>query len=146
MTDTRSPIVLFDGVCNLCQWAVRFIIERDPGAIFHFASLQSAIGQQMLIDHSLTITAEPDSVVLIANGQAYTHTDAALRIARRLSAPWPLFWVLIGVPRALRDPIYRLIARNRYRWFGRQETCWLPTPALRARFLDTEEAPDAAGR
>ena len=146
MTNATSPIVLFDGVCNLCQWAVRFIIQRDPGAVFRFASLQSAVGQQLLIEHGLTISGEPASVVLIAEGQAHTHTDAALRIARRLSAPWPLFWALIVVPRALRDPIYRLIARNRYRWFGRQETCWMPTPALRARFLDTEEAPDATGR
>jgi predicted DCC family thiol-disulfide oxidoreductase YuxK len=135
MINSTAPIILFDGVCNLCQWAVRFIIERDPGAIFRFASLQSEVGQRLLAEHGLTISPDPDSIVLIAGGRAYTHTDAALRIARRLSGPWPLLWVFIGLPRALRDPVYRFIARNRYRWFGRQETCWMPTPALRARFL-----------
>lgn len=142
--DEARGVVLFDGVCNLCAWAVRFIIARDPAGQLRFASLQSAAGGRLLARHGLAVTPEPASVVLVEGGRAYTHSEAALRIARRLRAPWPLAWAAIVVPRPLRDLVYRAIARNRYRWFGRQEACWLPTPALRARFLEDEEAPDAA--
>lgn len=140
-----DPIVLFDGVCNLCAWAVRFIIGRDPAGRFRFASLQSAAGRELLAHHGLPAPAEPDSVVLIEGGRAYLRSDAALRIARGLRPPWPLVYAAVVVPRPIRDWAYNLIARNRYRWFGRQEACWLPTPALRARFLEYPGAADVAG-
>lgn len=132
---TASRIVLFDGVCNLCAWAVRFIIERDQGGVFQFASLQGATGQRLLSEHGLDQTSL-DSFVLIENGQAYKESSAALRVARRLSGPWSLAYVFILLPRVLRDPLYRFIAKRRYQWFGKQDSCMMPTPELRKRFLD----------
>src|SRR4051794_20637814 len=129
------PLILFDGVCNLCAWAVRFIIERDPQGLFRFASLQSELGRCLLAQHGID-TESTDSFVLIEDGIAFTESSAALRVARQLGGAWPLCYAAIILPRFLRDPIYRFIARNRYRWFGKQETCMVPMPELRARFLD----------
>ncbi|MEN9937451.1 MAG: hypothetical protein RLZZ387_4030 [Chloroflexota bacterium] len=131
-----EAIILFDGVCNLCQWSVRFIIARDPREVFRFASLQSHAGRELLAAHGLPTPTAPESVVLVQSGKAYVESEAALRIARRLRPPWSLLYALIVAPRPLRDAIYRFVARNRYRWFGRQEACWLPTPELRGRFLE----------
>jgi predicted DCC family thiol-disulfide oxidoreductase YuxK len=133
-----QPIVLFDGVCNLCNAAVQWIIARDPKAIHRFASLQSIAGQQALRDASAPAEL-PDSIVLIDSAGVHTRSTAALRIARQLAFPWPLAAAGLALPRALRDPVYDFIARRRYAWFGRQPTCTLPTPALRARFLDEAE-------
>ena len=130
-----GPVVLFDGVCNLCAWAVQFIIERDPEGAIRFAPLQSATAQHLMATHGL----EPgslDSFVLVEAGQAYTQSTAALKVARHLSGLWPMCHICIILPHFVRDPIYRWIARNRYRWFGKKDSCMLPTPALRARFLD----------
>lgn len=136
----RPPaLVLFDGVCNLCSASVNFIIDHDPGAYFRFASLQSEAGQERLREHRLP-EAAMNSVVLLEQGRAYTRSTAALRIARHLSGGWALLYALIVVPRPLRDGGYAFIARNRYRWFGRTETCRLPTPELRSRFLSEPEA------
>lgn len=130
------PIVLFDGVCNLCSASVQFIIDRDPKGIFRFASLQSERAAELLRAEGRTPpVGDPESVVLIENGVVYEHSGAALRIARRLGLPWSLFFVFWIVPWFVRDAVYRLIARNRYRWFGRSEQCRIPTPELRARFL-----------
>lgn len=129
------PTILFDGVCNLCNGSVQFILRRDPGQRFRFASLQSEAGRRLVTGHGL----DPDelsSVILIEDGRVYRESTAALRIARHLSGAWKLLRVFVLIPRPIRDAVYRLIARNRYRWFGKQETCWLPTPELRARFLD----------
>ena len=128
------PLILFDGVCNLCAWAVRFIIERDPKGVFRFASLQSDLGKELLTKHGLA-TDSMDSFVLIEGGTAFTESTAALRVAQRLSGAWPLCSAALIFPRCLRDPAYRFIARNRYRWFGKQDSCMMPTPELRARFL-----------
>lgn len=128
------PLILFDGVCNLCAWAVQFMIERDPGNLFRFASLQSELGQRLLAEHGID-TTRTDSFVLIEDGVAYTESTAALRVVRRLSGAWPLCYAGIIFPRFLRDPVYRFIAQNRYRWFGKQDSCLMPTPELRARFL-----------
>jgi predicted DCC family thiol-disulfide oxidoreductase YuxK len=132
--DTSHPIVLFDGVCNLCSGAVQFIIRRDPEGRFRFASLQSPLGEELLarfgIDPRLI-----DSVILVEGDRWSKESDAALRVARGMSGAWRMLWALRVIPRPLRDGLYRLIARNRYRWFGKQETCWLPTPELRGRFL-----------
>lgn len=135
MADPRSPTILFDGVCNLCNGSVQFILKRDPEARFRFASLQSESGRRLVAENGL----DPDvlsSVILIEDGKVYRESAAALRIARHMSGAWKLLRVLVLIPRPIRDAAYRLIARNRYRWFGKSETCWLPTPELRARFLD----------
>jgi predicted DCC family thiol-disulfide oxidoreductase YuxK len=130
-----SSTILFDGVCNLCHGLVQFIIARDPHARFRFASLQSEAGQRLMPGGVNPDPDNPDSVVLLEDGRAYTHSDAILRILRHLGGPWRLLAVGAVLPRALRDAAYRFVARNRYRWFGRQNECWLPTPELKARFL-----------
>lgn len=129
-------IILFDGVCNLCNGFVQFVIRHDAAGRFRFAALQSEAGQALLRQHQLPTPAEPDSVVLVTDGRAYTHSAAALGILQGLGGGWRQLGRLGQVfPRFLRDAVYRLIARYRYRWFGRQDACWLPTPELRARFL-----------
>jgi predicted DCC family thiol-disulfide oxidoreductase YuxK len=129
-------IILFDGVCNLCNGFVQFVIRHDVVGRFRFAALQSEAGQALLRQYHLPTPAEPDSVVLVLDGRAATHSAAALGILHGLGGSWRWLARLGRVfPRSLRDAVYRLIARHRYRWFGRQEACWLPTPELRARFL-----------
>jgi predicted DCC family thiol-disulfide oxidoreductase YuxK len=130
----RPSLILFDGVCNLCNGFVQFVIERDPGARFRFGALQSSSARQLLDLHGAA-NPLPDSIVLVEAGRAVTRSTAALRIARCLTFPWPLAYALVAVPRPLRDWIYDLVARRRYRWFGRREGCMIPTPALRARFI-----------
>jgi predicted DCC family thiol-disulfide oxidoreductase YuxK len=135
--DPRLPshaLVLFDGVCNLCQGTVGFLLPRDRKGTLRFASLQSETGHRESLAHGLDASAL-DSVVLIEGGRAYTKSSAALRIARHLRGAWPLFTVLRIVPRFLRDPVYDWIARHRYRWFGKTESCLLPRPEWRDRFL-----------
>lgn len=132
----EHPIVLFDGVCNLCNGTVQFIIDRDPKALFRFAALQSDAANAALAARGRTVPGgEPESVLLLDGDRVYERSDAALRIARRLSGAWRLFFVFIVVPRFLRDLVYRFIAKHRYRWFGKTEECRVPTPELRARFL-----------
>ena len=129
------PTVLFDGVCTLCSGFVRFVIARDPEARFRFGALQSDAARRLV--EGLRIPGPlPDSIILVEDGRAYVKSTAALRIARRLRAPWPLAYGLIVVPRFLRDWGYDLAARHRYRWFGRRDACMVPTPELRARFID----------
>ena len=128
------PVVLFDGVCNLCNASVTFLIDRDSEALFRFAPLQSDVGQALVSRCELE---GEDSIVLVEeDGRCYVRSEAALRIARRMDGAWPLLSAFLLLPRPLRDAAYRFIARNRYRWFGRQDACRLPTPDLRARFLD----------
>ena len=139
MEESLHPIVLFDGVCNLCNGSVQFIIRRDPAARFRFASLQSPLGEELGPGSGSTRQAV-DSVILVEGDRWYKESDAALRIARGMGGAWKALWALRLIPRPLRDAAYRLVARNRYRWFGKQETCWLPTPELRGRFLDSQPA------
>jgi len=138
-TPTPPPaVVLFDGVCNLCDGLVQFIIRHDRAGRFRFAALQSAAGQALLAAHGLPPLAaghDPNSVLLVSGGQVYSHSVAVLRIARELGWPWRLAAVGSLVPRIWRDALYRYVARHRYRWFGRQESCMLPTPELQSRFL-----------
>ena len=131
---TTHPVILFDGVCNLCNAAVNFIIDHDPEAVFRFAALQSEEGRR-LIEGTALPRPLPDSIVLVDADGAWVESDAGLRIARRLRYPWRAAWAGRLVPRWLRDPVYRLIARNRYRLFGKTEACRIPTPELRSRFL-----------
>ena len=129
--------ILFDGVCNFCNAAINFIIDRDRTRRFVFAPLQSAVGRDLLQQHDYPTDTGTDlrSVVLIKEGRVYEKSDAALEIARHLGSGWPLLYAGKIIPRLLRDGLYDWIARNRYRWFGKQEACRLPTPALRQRFL-----------
>ncbi|QWU18251.1 thiol-disulfide oxidoreductase DCC family protein [Paenibacillus sophorae] len=129
-----ASIVLIDGVCHLCGWLVTFIIPRDPEGRFRFAPLQSDIGQKLLEKGGLD-AHRLDTVVLVENGKYYTESAAALRILRRLRFPWPTAYLLIAVPAPLRNRLYRYVAKNRYRWFGRDDQCLLPTPEIRGRFL-----------
>ena len=134
MEAPANPIVLFDGVCNLCSRSVQMILRHDRKARFRFASLQSPLGEKLRND--LGIDREKvDSVILVEGGRWYKESDAALRIANGLGGLWKAFGIFRLVPRPIRDAAYRLIARNRYRWFGKTETCWVPTPELRGRFL-----------
>jgi predicted DCC family thiol-disulfide oxidoreductase YuxK len=131
----EHPIVLFDGVCNLCEGTVRFAIERDPAARFRFAPLQSSLGRALLAHHGLDPDAL-DAVVLVDGDGAHERSTAALRIAAGLRAPWRwLAPILLWIPRALRDAVYGGVARHRYAWFGRRDECLVPTPEIRARFL-----------
>ena len=129
-----NGIVLFDGLCNLCSGTVQFIVAHDRRGYFRFASLQSRAGQELLAAHNVSDDAM-GSVVFIDGSRVYRRSEAALRIARRLDSPWPLCYLAMLIPRALRDAFYNLIARHRYRWFGQHDSCWLPSPELRSRFL-----------
>jgi predicted DCC family thiol-disulfide oxidoreductase YuxK len=129
-------VVLFDGVCNFCNAAVNFIIDRDPESLFHFAPLQSDVGKELLRKHGMKVPeGDPDTIVLIDGEHAYERSGAALRIARRLASPWKVMFAFIVVPWFLRDLVYVIIAKNRYRLFGKSDTCRVPTPDVRARFL-----------
>lgn len=137
MNETKqNAIILFDGVCNFCNGSVNFIIDRDPSGYFKFAPLQSDIGEKLLRENGIDKTVV-DSVVLIEDGAAYTHSTAALRVARKLSGAWRWFYNFRFVPEFIRDFAYKLFAKNRYRMFGKQEACMLPSPEVRARFLAT---------
>ncbi|MEO7932372.1 MAG: thiol-disulfide oxidoreductase DCC family protein [Chthoniobacterales bacterium] len=129
-----NPIILFDGVCNLCDGFVQFVIRHDAAGQFRFTSLQSTAGAEILEKHHLP-TQQLSSIVLSVGDSHYTRSDAALQILRRLSAPWKWMGLFLVLPRFLRDAIYDFIARNRYRWFGQKDACMIPTPELRERFL-----------
>jgi len=140
-----GAVVLFDGVCNFCDASVNFVIEHDREGYFTFAPLQSEAGMRLAAGCGLdskVVNDEPsdesipiDSVILIEDGEAYTHSTAALMVARRLSRLWSLTYSFIIVPAPIRDFFYRLFAKYRYKIFGRKEECMLPTPEVRARFL-----------
>jgi predicted DCC family thiol-disulfide oxidoreductase YuxK len=125
------PIILFDGVCNLCTGGVQFVIERDSRKQFRFASLQSPVAEKLLGERD-----QLESVVLVQGGKTYRKSTAALRIARRLDGFWPLLSVFLVIPRFLRDAMYDWIGRRRYRMFGKRDACWKPQPEFADRFLD----------
>lgn len=134
--DSNSHItVLFDGVCNLCNGTVQFVIKRDRAAIFRFASLQSRYAHTLLREVNLP-TDQLYSVIVIKDGIAYQKSDAALQIARHLSGFWRCLYIFRFVPKFIRDSMYNVIAMNRYRLFGKQDQCMIPTPELKARFID----------
>jgi len=128
-------IVIFDGVCNLCEFSVNFIFERDSAGQFYFTPTQSPLGASLLRRFGIN-TSRLDTVVLVRDGQAYTRSAAAIEIAARLDLPWNLLTVFQAVPEPLRDMLYDLIAQNRYQLFGKKEACMLPSEALRKRFLE----------
>ena len=139
------PVILFDGVCNLCNGSVNFIIDRDPDAQFKFASLQSEAARPYIrrcFTGKTTQVELPDerdllqSIILIENGTCYDRSTAVLRIAKKLKGAWSLLYGIILIPKPIRDWAYTWVARNRYKWFGRDEVCRLPSPGLNSRFLD----------
>lgn len=129
-----GAIVLFDGVCNFCNGSVNFIIEHDKAGYFKFSPLQSEIGEELTTKHRIDKT-KTDSVILIEDEHAYTHSAGALRIARKLDGIWSWTYAFRIVPRPIRDFCYKTFAKYRYRLFGRQDACMMPTPEIRARFL-----------
>jgi predicted DCC family thiol-disulfide oxidoreductase YuxK len=129
------PIVLFDGVCNLCNWWVQFIIKRDSRVLFRYAALQSRTGQRLLVEHGLR-TQYLDTLLLIDGESAFTKSDAILRIVSYLPGIWRLLGVFYLIPRLLRNQAYDLIASNRYRWFGKHDACMVPTKDIAHRFLE----------
>lgn len=131
---TDHPIVIFDGVCNLCNASIDFIIRQDKKGLFRVTANQHEAGQRILEEQGVD-PQEIDTVFLYENGQLYRRSTAALRIARKLGFPWSLMYAFIIIPAPIRDAVYKVIAANRYRWFGKMETCRLPTPEERARFV-----------
>jgi len=134
MNEPATDIILFDGVCNLCNGLVRFIIKRDKAGRFKFASLQSDIGLLWLKRFGMT-NDKLESVVLIKDEKYYLKSTGVLKILRELDGIWKAFYIFIIIPRTLRDFVYNLIAKSRYRIFGKQDTCMIPTPELQDRFL-----------
>jgi predicted DCC family thiol-disulfide oxidoreductase YuxK len=130
-----APVVLFDGVCNLCVGSVQFLLEHDDEEVLRFAALQSAAGAELLAQCGLSAD-NMDSIVLGEGEDCYTKSDAALRIAGHLGGGFRLATPLGLVPRRLRDAVYDVVAEHRYRWFGRREECLRPTPEREARFLE----------
>ena len=134
MTDKIQPIVFFDGVCNFCNASVQWIIKKEAQALFLFAPLQGDAAKQKL---NLDLqNSPPASVILYENGKVYSKSTAALRIARYLKWPWRILVIFTIVPAFMRDIFYDIIANNRYKWFGKQDSCMLPSAELRSRFLD----------
>ena len=135
MTRTPDNLILFDGVCNLCSALVQFVIRHDPAAQFRFAPIQSEIGREIFQSHGLN-PADLQTFVFIAEGRLFLRSDAAIEIVSRFGGAWRICKIFQFIPRALRNAIYSLIARNRYRWFGRKEVCMVPTAEIRERFLE----------
>ncbi len=129
-----SRLILFDGICNLCNGAVQFVIKHDRKKQFLFASLQSDKGQEMLKKYDLPQN-DFNSFVLIEDSRAYTRSSAALRVAKQLSGGWKLVYGFIIVPKFIRDGVYKFISKNRFKWFGQRESCMMPTEELKGRFL-----------
>jgi predicted DCC family thiol-disulfide oxidoreductase YuxK len=127
-------IILFDGICNLCNSGVQFIIKRDSNGHFKFASIQSETGQRLLKKHG--ISNKIDSIVVIENEKIYIKSDAALHISKYLDGYWKYLILLKVLPAAFRDFLYDIVAKNRYKWFGKKESCMLPALETKARFLD----------
>ena len=134
---STNPVILFDGHCNLCNGWVKWVLKRDRKALYRFSSLQSDFGKQLMVNNGKSPEAL-ESVVLFhpEEGNLYTHSTAALRIAEGLGGIYRLAGILRIFPRGLRNLVYNWIARNRYRWFGRSESCWLPRPEWQDRFVN----------
>jgi predicted DCC family thiol-disulfide oxidoreductase YuxK len=131
----NPPIILFDGVCNLCNNSVQFVIKHDTDNKFMFAALQSPTGQALLQQYNLP-QQELNSFVLIKDEKVYLKSTGALNVAKNLNGPVKLLYGFIIVPEFIRNAVYNFIAKNRYKWFGKKESCMIPTPALQSRFLN----------
>lgn len=135
MNEQKNAIVLFDGVCNFCNSSVNFFIERDSKKYFKFAPLQSEIADELSLKYGID-RENVDSIILVEDDKAYTYSTAALKITKNLDGIWSLGYVFIIVPKFIRDLFYKLIAKNRYKIFGKKDVCMIPTPELKERFLD----------
>ena len=133
-TETKLPIILFDGVCNLCNASVQFIVRNDKHSKFRFASLQSGAGRNLIRQFKLR-EDKLYSIILVLNNSCFDKSGAALEIAKRLDGLWPLMYLFILVPSFIRDFVYDWISRNRYKWFGQRNECMIPTAELKSRFL-----------
>lgn len=131
------PVILFDGVCNLCNASVQYVIKHDKKRMFRFASLQSTFGESILKKFSLPADTF-NSFILLSDNKIYIRSTAALVVAKKLSASIKLLYGFIIVPKFIRDFIYDVVAKNRYKWFGKKEACWLPTAELKDLFLENE--------
>lgn len=131
----KSPIVLFDGVCNLCNSTVQFVIRKDTKKKFRFGSLQGIKGQEVLRRFNLPVN-EFHSFILLEDDKMYSRSTAVLRMLKLLGGGWKFLYGFIIVPKFVRDAVYNWIARNRYKWYGKRDECMIPTPELRERFLD----------
>lgn len=138
----EHPILLFDGVCNLCNRWIQFVIARDPDAIFRFAPLQSDVARTLLSETDYA-GEQLDSVVLVEDGTLYTKSDAVIRTARHLGGIYHLLRPTAIVPTRLRNLVYDFVANRRYRWFGKRDACMMPTPDVEERFLAGGPGPDA---
>ncbi|MDH3576963.1 MAG: DCC1-like thiol-disulfide oxidoreductase family protein [Gammaproteobacteria bacterium] len=133
---TDIPIILFDGVCNLCESTVHFVVRRDKNRQFRFASLQSEAAQEILSSYQYDFDTL-NSVLLIVDNTLYRKSRAALQIVRRLDGAWPiLYYLLFWIPKFTADPVYDFIATRRYKWFGVKSECWIPDDETRERFID----------
>ena len=133
--EVQHPVILFDGVCNLCSGSVQFIINRDPSGIFRFATLQSETGKNLVSKFDLP-NDKPDAIILVENSEYYLRSTAALRILQRLGSLWRLLYVFMLVPTPIRDYFYDIVARNRYKWFGKRAQCMIPSEDIKGRFLE----------
>lgn len=132
----NKKIILFDGVCNLCDTSVQFIIKNDKNDVFRFVAIQSELGQQ-IIKHLGIDTFKTDSIILYEPGVAYYFkAEAALRIAKELKSWHSILYIFINVPNFIKNGVYDFIAKNRYKWYGKKEACMIPTPELKAKFLE----------
>ncbi|MBM3440008.1 MAG: thiol-disulfide oxidoreductase DCC family protein [Bacteroidetes bacterium] len=131
----KDYLILFDGVCNFCNYWVRFALKRDQKQKLSFGTLQGNTTQSVLPLHGIN-EKEIASVVFIENGKLWQNSSAVLRICRHLSGAWKLFYALMIIPAPIRDFIYKMIAKNRYRWFGKRESCMVPDASMKDRFVD----------
>ena len=135
MEDQKEhKIILFDGVCNLCNASVNFVIKRDKNDVFRFAALQSEIGKKYVLKFNINPN-ETDSIILIDNDKCYVKSTAALYITKSMSGAYPLFFSFIVIPTFIRNLVYDYVAKNRYKWYGKKESCMVPTPELKGKFL-----------
>ncbi len=138
LNKTKHIIVLFDGVCNLCNSSVRFIINRDRNDQFRFAATQTDAGEQLCKFYGVSPISN-DTLIVIEGKKVYTKSTAALRIVRRLSGLWPAFIAFYAIPRFIRDYFYGLTAKNRYKWFGKQSACMVPSSEVKSKFIEKGE-------
>lgn len=133
--EINSPVILFDGVCNLCSNVVQFVIKRDKKNLYQFASLQSSFGQSVLKKYNLS-GQYLNTFILLQKDKVYTKSTGALIVAKNLSGFWPALYIFILIPPFIRNFVYDIISKYRYTWFGKNEICWIPSPKLKSKFLN----------
>jgi len=129
----NKPVIFFDGVCNLCNASVQFVIKHDKNDQFSFTAIQGELAKEVLPKFKID-PGQLNTILLLEEGKLYTKSSAALRIAKKLDGVWPLLYAFIVIPKLVRDWLYNIIAKNRYNWWGKEESCWVPTPTLKNKF------------